>query len=47
MTGSKNYVIMDNTMDGWLAILILLFGGIAAAVIAFFFGKVGKRNDKD
>ncbi len=38
---------MDNTMDGVLSILILILGAAAAALIAFFFGKVGKRNDPD
>jgi hypothetical protein len=31
---------MDNTMDGWLSILILIGGTVGAIVVVFFFGKV-------
>jgi hypothetical protein len=42
MTERKVCVIMDNTMDGFLSILILILGSVAAALIALFFGKIGK-----
>ena len=43
MTSWDRYVIMDNTMDGLLSILIMIFGAAAAGLIWFFFGKIGKK----
>jgi len=41
MTRGNHYVIMDNTMDGFLSILIFIVGAVGAAVVWFFFGKIG------
>jgi membrane protein DedA with SNARE-associated domain len=47
MTGEEYCVIMVNTMDTWLSILIMIVGAVAGAAIAFFFGKIGKKNNPD
>jgi len=43
MTREDYCVIMGNTMDGLLSILIMIFGAAAAGLIWFFFGKIGKK----